>query len=124
MKIPPQYNRLMPYLIVPNATDFIAFMKEVFGAEEQIVVPRSEGVIMHGELRIGDAVIMFADVTPEFGARGAGLFIYVENVGDTYIKAIKAGAVSVMEPIQQPYGFSCGFKDAYGNDWWPTEGNK
>ena len=124
MKVPTQYNRLMPYLIVPNAADFIAFMKEVFGAEEQIIVPRSEGVIMHGELRIGDAVIMFADVTPEFTAKGAGIFIYVENVGDTYIKAIKAGAVSVMEPIQQPYGFSCGFKDAYGNDWWPTEGNK
>ena len=50
MKIPLQYNRIMPYLIVPNATDFIRFMKEVFGAEEQIIVPRSEGVIMHGEL--------------------------------------------------------------------------
>lgn len=124
MKIPSQYNRLMPYLIVPNAADFIAFMKEVFGAEEQIIVPRSEGVIMHGELRIGDAVIMFADVTPEFTARGAGIFIYVENVGDTYIKAIQAGAVSVMEPMQQPYGFTCGFKDPFGNDWWPTEGEK
>ena len=122
MKIPSQYTRLMPYLIVPNATDFIRFMKEVFGAEEQIIVPRSQGVIMHGELRIGDAVIMFADVTPEFTARPAGMFIYVENVGDTYIKAIQAGAVSVMEPMQQPYGFTCGFKDKFGNDWWPTEG--
>jgi PhnB protein len=124
MKIPPQYNRLMPYLIIPDAAGFIAFMKEVFGAEEQIIVPRSEGVIMHGELRIGDAVIMFADVTPEFAARPGGIFIYVENVGDTYIKAIQAGAVSVMEPMQQPYGFTCGFKDAYGNDWWPTEAEK
>ena len=70
MKIPPQYNRLMPYLIIPNAADFIVFMKEVFGAEEQIIVPRSEGIIMHGELRIGDAVIMFADVTPEFAEIG------------------------------------------------------
>ena len=60
MKIPSQYTRLMPYLIVPNAADFIGFMKEVFGAEEQIIVPRSEGVIMHGELRIGDAVIHHA----------------------------------------------------------------
>lgn len=124
MNIPPQYNKLMPYLIVPNATTFLSFMKEVFGAEEQIIVPRSEGVIMHGELRIGDAVIMFADVTPEFAARGAGMFIYVENVGDTYIKAIQAGAVSTMEPMQQPYGLTCGFKDAFGNDWWPTEGEK
>jgi PhnB protein len=124
MKIPPQYNRLMPYLVIPDAAAFVVFMKEVFGAAEQIIVPRSENVIMHGELRIGDAVIMFADVTPEFAARPAGIFIYVENVGDTYIKAIKAGAVSVMEPMQQPYGFTCGFKDVFGNDWWPTEGEK
>ena len=73
MKIPPQYNRLMPYMIIPNAAGFINFMKEVFGAKEQILVPRSEDVIMHGELRIGDAVIMFADVTPEFAAMPAGI---------------------------------------------------
>lgn len=122
MKIPTQYNRLMPYMIIPNAAGFVSFMKDVFGAEEQMIVPRSEGVIMHGELRIGDAVIMFADVTPEFTAKPAGIFIYVESVEDTYKKAIAAGAVSVMEPVQQPYGLTCGFKDAFGNDWWPTEG--
>lgn len=122
MKIPAQYNRVMPYMIIPDATGFIRFMEEVFGAEEQIIVPRSEGIIMHGELRIGDAVIMFADVTPGFTARPAGIFIYVENVQETYKKAMAAGAVSVMEPMQQPYGFTCGFKDAFGNDWWPTEG--
>jgi uncharacterized glyoxalase superfamily protein PhnB len=122
MKIPAQYNRLMPYMIIPNATGFISFMKDVFGAEEQIMVPRSEGVIMHGELRIGDAVIMFADATEQFPARPAGIFIYVEDVKDTYARAIAAGAISVMEPMQQSYGFTCGFKDAFGNDWWPTEG--
>ena len=124
MKIPPQYNRLMPYMIIPDAAGFIVFMKEVFGAEEQVIVPRSEGVIMHGELRIGDAVIMFDDVTPEFEARPAGIFIYVETVEDTYKKAIVAGAISVMEPMQQSYGFTCGFKDRFGNDWWPTQGEK
>jgi len=77
MKIPPQYNQVMPYLIIPDAAGFIIFMKDVFGAEEQRIVPHSEGVIMHGELRIGDAVIMLADVTPEFIARPAGIFIYV-----------------------------------------------
>jgi PhnB protein len=122
MKIPSEYNRLMPYLIIPDAAGFIIFMKDVFGAEEQRIVPRSEGVIMHGELRIGDAVIMLADVTPEFIARPAGIFIYVDDVKDTYNKAMAAGAVSLMEPVQMPYGFTCGFKDRFGNDWWPTEG--
>jgi uncharacterized glyoxalase superfamily protein PhnB len=124
MKIPPQYNRVMPYMIIPNANEFIVFMKKVFGAEEQIIVPRSEGVIMHGELRMGDAVIMFADVTEQFTARPAGIFIYVDSVDDTYKKAIAAGAVSAMEPMQQPYGYTCGFKDVFGNDWWPCEAEK
>ncbi len=77
---------------------------------------------MHGELRIGDAVIMFADVAGQFTARPAGIFIYVDDVDDTYKKAIAAGAVSVIEPAKQSYGYTCGFKDAFGNDWWPTEG--
>ena len=122
MKIPPKYNRLMPYLIIPDAGSFVVFMKEVFGAEEQILVPRTEGIIMHGELRIGDAVIMFADITPEFAARPAGIFIYVDSVQDTYFKtALAAGAISTMEPMQQNYGLTCDFKDSFGNDWWPTE---
>lgn len=122
MKVPAEYNRLMPYLIVPDAYAFISFMKDVFGAEEQRIVPRSEGVIMHAELRIGDSVIMFADVTAEFLAKPAGMFIYVADVNDTYQKALAAGAISLMEPMQQPYGFTCGFKDPFGNDWWSTEG--
>ena len=121
MRIPAQYNRLMPYLIVPDAYGFIGFMKTVFGAEQQIIVPRSEGVIMHGELRIGESVIMFADATEQYTARPAGIFIYVPSVEDAYKKALEAGAKSTMEPMQQPYGFTCGFKDPFGNDWWPAE---
>lgn len=124
MKVPSEYNRLMPYLIVPYAYRFIDFMKEVFGATEQRIVPRSEGVIMHGELRIADSVIMFADVTDEFIAKPAGIFIYVDDVSEIYSKAMAAGAVSLMEPMEQPYGFTCGFKDPFGNDWWATEGEK
>ena len=56
MQVPSQYNRLMPYMIVPNAYQFIEFMKDVFGATVQHITPRSEGVIMHGELKIGDSV--------------------------------------------------------------------
>jgi PhnB protein len=124
MQIPPHYNRLMPYLVIPKAYAFIEFMKEVFGATEQAIVPRSEGIIMHGELRISDAVIMFADVTEDFSARPAGLFIYVDNTDEVYKKAMSAGASSIMEPVQQPYGYTCGFKDAFGNDWWPVQAEK
>jgi len=121
MQIPSPHNRLMPYIIIPNAYKFIEFMKNVFGVTEQIIVPRSEGVVMHGELRIGEAVIMFADTTEQIAARPAGIFIYVDNVDETYKKALAAGAASLMEPMQQPYGYTCGFHDPFGNDWWPVE---
>ena len=121
MQVPLQYNRLMPYLIIPNASQFIEFMKEVFGATVQHLTPRSEGIIMHGELRIGESVIMFADTTEQFTSRPAGIFIYVESTDETYKKAIAAGATSILEPMKQPYGYTCGFHDPFGNDWWPTE---
>ena len=124
MKIPSNYNRLMPYLIIPNGYKFMEFMKTVFDATEQAIVPRSEGVIMHGELRIGEAVVMFADVTEQFEARPAGIFIYVEDTDDTYKRALDAGATSLMEPTQQPYGYTCGFHDPFGNDWWPVQAEK
>ena len=121
MNVPAQYNRLMPYLIVPNASRFIRFMQHVFGAIEQMQVPRSEGVIMHGELRIGESVIMFADSTEQFSPRPAGMFIYVDNVDEVYARAMAEGSVSVMEPGKMDYGYTCGFKDPFGNDWWPTQ---
>ena len=122
MQIPPHYNRLMPYLIIPGANRFIDFMKKVFGAELRITVPRGEGVIMHGELCIGDGVIMFADATEQFAPRPAGIFIYVENVDETYKKALEEGATTTMTPVKMEYGYTCGFKNPFGNDWWPVQG--
>lgn len=99
-------------------------MKNVFDATEQAIIPRSEGIIMHGELRIGEAVVMFADTTEQFSARPAGIFIYVENTDETYKKAMDAGSTSLMKPIQQEYGYTCGFHDPFGNDWWPVQAEK
>jgi len=111
----------MPYLILPRVYEFVGFMKNVFDATEQIIIPRSEGIVMHGELRIGESVIMVADATEEIAARPAGLFIYVENVDSTYEKALANGASSLRAPMQQPYGYTCGIHDPFGNDWWPVQ---
>ena len=62
---------------MPGAYKFIEFIKGVFGATVKHVTPRSKVVIMHGELRIGDSVIMFADTTEQFAPRPLGIFIYV-----------------------------------------------
>jgi uncharacterized glyoxalase superfamily protein PhnB len=119
MKIPAQYLPVMPYIIVNDAKAFLQFTKDVFSATEQIIVPgEGERSIMHGEIKIHDAVIMFADKPESIATRPCGMFIYVENVDDVYKKAIDNNVISLMTPCQQEYGYTAGFQDAFENQWW------
>ena len=114
------HQTIMPYLIVKDAGGFIEFAKTVFKMELQSLTPRSEGVIMHAELRNEGSTIMVADATPEIPIMPAGLFIYVSDTDETYQLALDNGAISVMPPDDQPYGRAAGVKDTWGNTWWLT----
>jgi len=122
MKIPEQYNQVMPYLIVDDANGFKIFMQKVFGATGQMTVPTDNGKIMHGELKIGNSVIMYADTNDQFHSNTAGMFIYVDDADLTYKKALAAGASTVPgnEPSDKDYGRTCGVTDPFGNTWWIT----
>ena len=123
MKIPKEYLPVMPYIIIENATAFLEFTKTVFGATEQMIVPgEGDRSIMHGEIKIFDAVIMFADKPEAFEIKPCGMFIYVENVDHIYALAIENKAVSLMPPMHQEYGYTAGFQDSFGNQWWIVEG--
>ena len=121
MKTPDYYLPIMPYLILDKVSEFIAFTKAVFNAEERMVVPREDGTIMHGEISIGKAVIMFTDSTGHYQAFPAGMFIQIENIDEVYHRAIKHGAVSLQELDEREYGRSAGFQDRFGNQWWLTK---
>lgn len=118
--IPQGYNQVMPYLIVNGALKLKAFMQTVFDAVENEMYMRDEHTVMHGQVKIGDSLIMFADSTEQFAAMTGGLFIYVANADETYHKAIAAGGTSVMDLSDQDYGRTCGVKDPAGNTWWIT----
>ncbi|WP_224998619.1 glyoxalase/bleomycin resistance/extradiol dioxygenase family protein [Cesiribacter sp. SM1] len=118
MKIPAQYLPLMPYLILKNAKAFSDFAKTVFGAKEQLTVPAADGSIMHAELKIHDAVIMLAQAGDNWSEKTAGMYIYVEDVDSVYHAAINGGAQSLMEPQKKDYGYTAGFNDPFGNQWW------
>src|SRR5665213_1666035 len=124
MTIPAQYNQLMPYLMVQTAAEFLAFTKEVFGATEQLIVPRPDGYVMHGELRIGEAVIMFSDANDEYKPGTSSLCLLVESADEVYKKAIAHGCISLHTPEDREYGRSAGFQDKFGNTWWLIEGIK
>jgi len=46
-------------------------------------------------------------------------YLYVPDVDALYQRAINAGATSLSEPADQPYGDrSAGVKDAFDNQWY------
>ena len=124
--IPDQYPRVMPYLHVDGAAEAIRFYEEVFGAVERMRMPDPSGKIGHAELQLGDSVIMLADEYPDMGIRGPAAFggspvtisVYVEDVDETFAKALEHGAKTVQEVVTQFYGDRSGqFEDPFGHRW-------
>lgn len=123
MKIPENYLPVMPYLILDKATAFLNFAKNVFGAKEQLIIPGEDGrSIMHGEIKIHDAVIMFANSTEVWKQKTSGMFIFVDNLDTVYMKALEGGATSLQQPEKKEYGYTAGFEDPFGNQWWINQG--
>ncbi|HTF80373.1 MAG TPA: hypothetical protein VL947_01565 [Cytophagales bacterium] len=121
MAIPKQYLPIMPYLILDEASSFLEFAKATFGAEEQLVVPAQDGSIMHGEIRIGEAVVMFAQSGETWKEKTAAMFLYVDSVELVYKAALLQGAVSLEEPQQKDYGYAAGIMDPFGNQWFVVQ---
>lgn len=123
---------VVPYFMVLNAQQFIDFTKNVFSAEVGTVkkLEGTEGVI-HAEMKIGESMIYFADTSYDGSWRpgkdwdlkkdelfAIQMFVYVNNVADTYEKAMAAGATSVMEATAEEGGQMAGFIDPFNNMWW------
>jgi PhnB protein len=112
------YPTIVPYLVVNGAADAIEFMKNAFGAEERLRVPRGDGTLQHAEVVIGDSVVEIGDATEQWNALQVPLHLYVPNADAVYAAAIRAGATSLRAPVDQPYGDrEAGVTDRWGNQW-------
>ncbi len=121
MKTLTGHQTTMPYLIVPDARKLIGFLTDVFGAEETFCVPGTDGGILHAEVRISDSTILVADATDGFRPTTAGLYVYVDDAEETYVRALAAGGTILIEPQDKDNGARyAGFTDPYGNSWWIT----
>jgi len=116
---PDGYQTVIPYLVASDAGKTIEFIMKTFDAKERGVMRAPNGKVMHGELSIGDSVIMIADANENHAALPGYLYVYVPDTDGRYKKALNAGAVSIMAPADQYYGDrNAGVKDSCGNTWW------
>ena len=113
--IPEGHVTANPYAHAKSARALIAFLRQTFAAEE-IAVHEMGGRVMHAEVRIGDSILEMgeADGTSAF-------YVYVDDPDAAYRNALAAGATSLMEPADQPYGErNAGVVDPFGNQWFPA----
>ena len=116
---PAGYSTLSPYLIVDGAGRSIEFLTRALGGQELRRFADQDGRVRHAEVRIGDSVLMIGDGGEGWPPVGAHVHVYVEDVDETYRRALAAGAESVQEPAQRgDEDKRGGVKDAGGTTWW------
>jgi len=110
-KTPDGWHTLTPRLFADDPARLIAFLRTVFGATGEVQTERPS------ELRIGDSMLMVGD-TRVRAAMPAFLYVYVDDADATWRAAIDAGARSLEDPLDTPYGDRRGMvEDAWGNVW-------
>ncbi|MBA3907298.1 MAG: VOC family protein [Pseudonocardiales bacterium] len=84
-------------MVVSDLEGAVYFPRTVFGAVGEVHAGRP------AEIRIGDSLVMITNAG-ERELFPAFLYVYVEDVDAAYHRAVAAGAVSVEEPTETPYG--------------------
>ena len=109
MSTPTGFHSVTPRVVVNDVTAAVDFLRATFDATGEVHGDRP------AEIRIGDSMVMLSaagerDLFPAF------LYVYVEDVDATYRRAVDAGAVTIEEPLDTPYGDRRAMvRDPFGN---------
>jgi len=108
---PEGWHSITPRLVARDPAALVRFLKDVFDARGEFTSD------MPSQLQIGDSIVMVSgaglrELTSSF------LYLYVEDADATYQRALKAGANSIEEPADMPYGDRRAMiEDPGGNVW-------
>lgn len=116
--IPEGYQQVIPYLIVSDAAQQMEFLINALGGVEKERMTLPDGSVMHGQVQVGDSMIMIGQSKEEYPSMPSMLYVYVEDCDSVYQQALSAGAESISECEDQVYGDRHGaVKDSNGNHW-------
>jgi len=116
---PEGLNDVNVYMHPLRAEPVINFLKRAFGAQELGKYASPDGVVHHAEIRVGDSVVEMGEAHGKYPPMPTMFYVYVPDCDAVYERALKAGATSIAEPVDHPYGDrSGGVKDAFGNQWY------
>jgi len=124
--IPPGFGTVTAYLTVDGGLAALEFYKHAFGARELMRRVTPDGKLIHGQVRLGDTVVLLSDRFPDsttaapsaIGTTTVSLHIYTKNVDALWDRAVAAGAKVAMPLENQFWGERYGrLVDPFGHHW-------
>jgi MerR family transcriptional regulator, thiopeptide resistance regulator len=119
--------KVIPVLVYEDIEAGHDYLVNVFGFTSGGLHRLDDGLVVHGEVMLGDFAIWLHAVSPEHDmdsprqatASHAGLSVHIPDVDDHYARVKAAGARIDREPTDQPYGLrEYGVRDPEGHRWW------
>ncbi len=116
---PEGYTSVAPWVVTDDTGALLDFITAAFGGEEIARVPVEDGTIGHGEIRVGDTVVLAFDRRPDWPAMPSLLRIYVPDTDAAMAAAVAHGAQVITEISDSAWGDRGGrVRDPFGNIWW------
>lgn len=116
---PEGYTDVAPWVVTDDTGAFLDFVTAAFAGVELSRVPVEDGSIGHGEIRVGETVVLAFDRQPDWPMMPSLLRVFVDDADDAMQRAVDAGARVVTELADSAFGQRGGrVRDPFGNVWW------
>ncbi|NEB05112.1 VOC family protein [Streptomyces sp. SID13726] len=116
---PEGYTSVAPWVVTDDTGAFLDFVTEVFEGEELGRVATESGAIGHGEIRIGDTVVLAFDRGADWPVMPSLLRVFVPDADAAFARAVAAGSRVVTPLSNSAFGQRGGrVRDPFGNIWW------
>ncbi len=118
-------TQVIPYIFYRDVPAALDWLTRTFGFVEVMRHPNDRGG-MHGEMRMGDQLVMMGQGSREMGLSSAtdagtatqGVFVYLADVDAHFERARAAGATIERGLEDLPYGRSYSARDLEGHPWY------
>ncbi|GIF20109.1 putative glyoxalase superfamily protein PhnB [Actinoplanes tereljensis] len=116
---PAGYTTVAPWVVTDDTGAFLDFATGVFGGVELGRVTTEDGLIGHGEIRIGDTVVLAFDRHADWPVLPSLLRVFVADADAAFERAVAAGSHVVTALSDNAFGQRGGrIRDPFGNIWW------
>lgn len=116
---PADYTTVAPWIVTDDTGALFAFITAAFDGVEIARVEVADGSIGHGEIRVGDTVLLAFDRNPDWPVMPSLLRVFVPDADAAFASAVDARATVVTPLSNSAWGDRGGrVRDHFGNIWW------